>query len=188
MKLSINELKSLIGEVISEAKKKAKKKPKKEKLEELEVNTDGHAVDIKLDFSAPQGAENLYRKQGQVNWGQYTSNTDTIDDSLYGTKTEELIRGVVRAAIAESMTADKTSEWHRLAPPPVTLAPRNVWEHIERWYDFQHRNLGKMTEAAKDKNKTDVIEPEMPPEQHNYQANLDGMVEKKKESEKKDSK
>jgi len=69
MKIQLKELRALIAAEINEAKKK---KTKKEKDAER-LQPKGYQKDPMMDFSEPQGANNLYKRQGVSNFGPYTS-------------------------------------------------------------------------------------------------------------------
>ena len=66
MKATLNDIRKIIGEVLSEAKKK-KEVPKKK------INPSAYEFDEAFDFSTPLGDYNLYGIQGAVNWGPHTS-------------------------------------------------------------------------------------------------------------------
>lgn len=66
MKISLSELKEVMLEVLEEARKK------KEKGDPQLKSLPGYKKDEKLDFSKPLGSANLYKRQGQSNFGPYT--------------------------------------------------------------------------------------------------------------------
>jgi hypothetical protein len=141
MKMTAESLRHLVEQIVAEAKKK-----KEKELDELTVKNDGHIHDSKLDFSAPLGAYNLYRSQGQVNWGPHTSPGPKIDDQVRGSQysivRESSLRQFIRGIIAESFGPDQSSAWASIVPP----ATKNIWESAMHWYDFQRRGLGQMKE------------------------------------------
>lgn len=143
MKMTIEGLRNLVEQIVAEAKKK-----KEKELDELVVKNDGHIQDHKLDFSAPLGAYNLYRNQGQVNWGPQTSSGPKIDDQLRGSQYsavhESALRSYIRNIISESFRPDPSSAWAAMVPP-VT---QTIWESVMHWYDFERRGLGQVKEDA----------------------------------------
>lgn len=68
MKIQLKELRQMVFEVLEEDKKKTKKEKDAERMQPK-----GYQKDEKLDFSEPQGVNNLYRRQGASNIGPYTS-------------------------------------------------------------------------------------------------------------------
>lgn len=89
MKISLSELKRVVAEVVAEASGKKKPKGGDSKPPEAQASM---KADEKLDFSKPQGEDNLYRKQGAANMGPYTA--------------ESALRHVVREAIREAIAED----------------------------------------------------------------------------------
>lgn len=96
--------------VLSEGKKKKKDK------EASGVQPSGYQTAEALDFSAPLGARNRYRRQGQM---------DPIS-----------LTGVVESPVPTD------SAWFALFES-TTHRPESVWEHVSRWYDHQKRGLGE---------------------------------------------
>jgi hypothetical protein len=142
-KVTINELKMTISEIIEEAKKKAKKA-------EQNMRYGKHIVaygtyDEALDFSAPLGAYNYYRQQGQVNWGPFTGGGTQIDSSFehpsrlhedvpgtHELKESELkaLRSVVREVIENGLIPEG-SAWREVIPAKAPR-PTNSWELAEQ--------------------------------------------------------
>jgi hypothetical protein len=152
MKIGLEELRKMVGEAISEAKKK-----KKEKIEELDVRTDGHVIDKRHDFSQPLGGLNAYRQQGQTNFGPYTGDISSVAAAANGVKLESAretrMRQVVKSLIAEKLRPPASSAWSAFVSP-VQKAPNGIWESAMHWYDFQQRGLGQVKEGASpDKDK-----------------------------------
>lgn len=116
MKMTLNELKHKISEIIEEAKKKPEKADKIKRtsaqVEAYGFYTEDH------DFSAPLGAYNRYRQQGAVNWGPMTSDGTHVDQ--YGPANpnilglheadEQALRSVVREVL-ENGLIDEESAW-----------------------------------------------------------------------------
>lgn len=149
MKITLTELRQMVRDVISEAKKK-----KSGPVHETEVRTDGHLRPEKAhDFSPPLGGLNPYRQQGQANFGPYTGDPTNVtnaaagyagDRPLYGSKlSESALRSAIRALVSEELRPDPRSAWAALSPP-VTEVPAGIWESAMRYYDFQMRGLGTM--------------------------------------------
>jgi hypothetical protein len=144
MKITVEQLRGMVTEAITEAKKKRKKD-----LEEMESRPDGHMVDSKFDFAPPLGGYNLYRSQGAVNWGPQTGAGSKVDDRPYGVKAESALRSAIRGMISEKLSPDPASAWSAFSPSPAPKAPNGIWESAMHYYDFQRRGLGQMKEAAK---------------------------------------
>jgi hypothetical protein len=139
MKISVQELRKLVEEVIIEAKKK-------KDLEE-ETRPDAHIYDKTFDFSKPLGAYNLYRSQGPVNFGPYTGAGPKIDDRPYGVKNESSLRAALRQMISEALMPAAGSAWMGVVPPAPKQVPRNIWEAACHWYDFSGKGLGEGSAA-----------------------------------------
>lgn len=126
----------MADKLLSEAKKK------KEKAEELKnkATPEAYSYSEAFDFSAPLGAYNLYRTQGAVNWGPMTGPGSKVDDRIVGQRAslESLTKGVVK-----EMT--NKSAWEPLAE---SVAPSNVWEAANHWFDFENLGLGRQNEEG----------------------------------------
>jgi hypothetical protein len=149
MKVSIDELRKIVGEVVSEAKKK------KEKSDELKYTAHpkeyGYAES--LDFSAPLGGYNLYRSQGAANWGPYTGAGPKIDDNVRidpvstSLTEEKMLRSLLRSIIGETLMP-RSSAWDVISESSRVRRTGNVWEDVARWYDHQGFGLGSQTPAG----------------------------------------
>lgn len=95
MKMKLSELRGIVADVVSEARRKKPKKPKKTD-DAPDTQPHGYMSDPKLDFSRPLDDENLYRRQGASNLGPYTS--------------EGAIRLVIRQMISEAIAAGRLDE------------------------------------------------------------------------------
>lgn len=96
MKISVKELRGMIGEIVSEAKKKKDKS----KTPVKGVKPGSYSYDEAFDFSAPLGALNMYSQQGSANWGPLTTSMHT--PSGFESLSEVAIRSLVRQVIRES--------------------------------------------------------------------------------------
>ena len=146
MKMTIDELKHQIAEILDEAKKKPEKAAK---LKRMAAQVEAYGFyDESHDFSAPLGAYNLYRQQGAVNWGPMTSDGTHVDNNGVGNPNvghqfmkeseERALRGLVREVI-ENGLVDESSAW---APFLASKEPifESTWEEAshritEAWYD-----------------------------------------------------
>jgi hypothetical protein len=147
MKMTIDELKHQIAEILDEAKKKPEKA---EKLRRMAAQVEAYGFYAEEhDFSAPLGAYNLYRQQGAVNWGPMTSDGTHVDNNVgnpnagsaakYMRESEErALRNLVREVI-ENGLVDESSAW---APFLTAKEPifESTWEEVvhrmnEAWYD-----------------------------------------------------
>lgn len=144
-KMTINDLKLEIAEIIEEAKKKKEKAEKNTRFGK-HMSAYGY-YDESHDFSAPLGAHNLYRQQGAVNWGPFTSEGPKIDSGFQdpqATKTtipqntelteseERAIRSVVREVVRYGLVP-RDSAWGALVQERRDVAPKsnNPWEIAE---------------------------------------------------------
>lgn len=81
----MNDSVKLLKGILAEAKKKKKEKEEKKSYD---AKPDAFKYDEAFDFSSPLGADNLYARQGQVNWGPVTSAGTKLDDRVMGQKVE----------------------------------------------------------------------------------------------------
>lgn len=157
MKVSLKELRSIVADVLTEAKKK------KKKSKDLEKNVDpkGYGYAESFDFSAPLGGYNLYRSQGVTNWGPHTGAGPKIDDNVGGTKalSEKTLRSYLRSIIHEHISTEQSS-WNQLSELTDSKSKNfnNIWEAANHWYDHQNFGLGRQTsegiQSKKDKKGT----------------------------------
>lgn len=140
MKISVEELRGIIGEIISEAKKKTKSEKKTKK----EVKPTGFFFDEALDFSDPLGPLNIYAIQGASNWGPLTGVLPDV-----GPLEERAVRSLVRQVISERKDL---SAWSRFG---TRSAPKNVWEAAMHWYDNQRLGLGSQTSEGIEQKKAE---------------------------------
>jgi len=127
MKVTLEEIKSIVSDVLSEAKKKKEKSEKAKK----EVHPAGYSYAEALDFSAALGAYNLYGSQGAVNWGPMTGPGTKVDDRIAGgrAESESILRSFIKEAIKQEMNEDQ-SAWQQLSEKTNVAKknPSNVWE------------------------------------------------------------
>ena len=166
-KFTMNELKLEIAEILDEAKKK------KDRIED--VKKKGHQIeayglyDEAFDFSTPLGALNLYRQQGAVNWGPYTSAGTQVDNNynnpnggaLQMKESEEhALRSLVREVIQNGLTPSD-SAW---APMMESTRRNQVHESswhaadalFEAWYDNFKKKGKKDEDEPKKKSKKET--------------------------------
>jgi hypothetical protein len=177
MKMTIDELKRQIGELVNEAKKKdkkaveAKKKPAYGFYEEA------------LDFSEPLGAFNLYGSQGGVNWGPMTSagapvsvssaSPERSKPSGMNESEEQILRSLVREVITTGVPVEESSAWAVFLPDREPIF-ENAWgeaiyEAKKHWfqktekddckpakgYEKQAKKGGESKDDKKSKKKDD---------------------------------
>lgn len=157
MKMTLNELKIEIAEILQEAKKK---KEKAEKIKEKGASVEAYGLyDEAFDFSAPLGGYNLYKQQGAANWGPYTSAGPQIDSTFaspgLGTtelreSEEQALRALVREVI-ENGLIPPSSAWAPMLEK--SRSPGTAWESaqqlFEAWYDREQRAEKKDDEEPK---------------------------------------
>jgi hypothetical protein len=145
-KMTLNELKLEIAQILDEAKKKKEK---------LEIPKKGASIeayglyDEAFDYAESQGALNLYGQQGAVNWGPYTSYGPSIDSSYADPQRmattsnlkegdEQALRALVREVI-ENGLVPSNSAWAPLMPSrrPMDESPwADAMSLVEaHWYD-----------------------------------------------------
>jgi uncharacterized protein with von Willebrand factor type A (vWA) domain len=161
MKMTIDELKHQIAEILDEAKKK---KEKVDKIKRMSAQIEAYGFyNEEHDFSQPLGSANLYRQQGAANWGPYTSAGTAVDHQNAGNpnairiKEEKALRTVVREVIQNGLI-DEGSAW---APFIKRQEPifESTWEEAayridEAWYDdFKKDKKGKKDDDEKPKGK-----------------------------------
>lgn len=105
----IEMLQEMVDKVLSEAGKKGKKK---EKGVVSDVKPGAYSYSEALDFSTPLGDHNLYKAQGQANFGPYTGVGPVVDDS---------------SRKAKSNMSSIMSAWDKLAE---AVNPTGTWEQI----------------------------------------------------------
>lgn len=153
MKMTIDELKHQIAAILDEAKKK-KEKADKVKRMSAQIEAYGFYTE-EHDFSAPLGAANLYRSQGAVNWGPYTSAGTTVEHQNVGNPNqgylkiregdEKALRTLVREVIQNGLI-DETSAWAPFIQRQEPLF-ESTWEEAayridEAWYDDFKKDKG----------------------------------------------
>jgi hypothetical protein len=129
MKYNLDEIRSIVEDVLSEASKKKDKSKKLKSKAGTAASAYGSYAEA-FDFSAPLAGFNLYRNQGPVNWGPMTSGGTKIYDNITSGKKgmeEAALRSVIRGVIGERVSA-----WETLAPlaEDVKVPARSIWESI----------------------------------------------------------
>jgi hypothetical protein len=158
MRMTINELKHQIAEILDEAKKK---KDKVDKIKRMSAQVEAYGFySEEHDFSTPLGANNLYRQQGAVNWGPYTSAGTYVDHQNVGNpnsgfpwvKEEKILRSLVREVIQNGLV-DESSAWAPFVQRQEPLF-ESTWEEAayridEAWYDNFKKEKGKKSSSSK---------------------------------------
>lgn len=173
-KMTLNELKHQIADILDEAKKSKKGKAKKDAKKSSSAKssrmkmpqTEAYGFyDKEHDFSTPLGAYNLYRQQGAVNWGPYTSAGPEVATGMGGGSNanafmkegdEKALRHVVREVI-ENGLIDSNSAWSVFleAKEPIF---ESSWEEVaylvekKAWF-MQHQERGEEMPANQSKPK-----------------------------------
>lgn len=119
MKITMNELRDLVGAVLSEAGKSKKKRYKGDAAKYTDQpnrmqtkQPHEYKFEDVFDFSAPLGADNLYRQQGAAGWGPSTAASAPVDDGQ-------------RFPVTYGEGVDPSSEWSRL------VEERGIWESLD---------------------------------------------------------
>lgn len=137
--LTLSELRVEIAEILTEAKKKAEKAEKAKKNGGRAAMAYG-MYDEALDFACPLGELSLYRQQGAVNFGPYTSGGTSIDsrfaDPNIGPGLRESEERVLRRLVREVLEMGHMSGESAWAPAMrERRSPGNIWEeaamHLE---------------------------------------------------------
>ncbi len=143
MKISLTELRSMVGTIIAEEKKKAKGK-KAEKLPQVLPRE--YSTDKALNFAPPLGDLNTYKIQGAAGFGPLTAAISPRDCGEVEDLEEKVLRSFVRKTIGE-MVSPQASAWRLLEK---RQAPTNIWEAAAyHWYDHEKRGLGKDKDEPK---------------------------------------
>lgn len=160
--MNINELKIVVSEILEEAKKSREKEIKAKKNGGRAKNAYGQYSEA-FDFSWPLGAYNLYKQQGGVNWGPFTSAGPKVDQNFANPNTrlsmneeEKAIRQVVREVIQHGLVPHD-SAWRPMMETP-RAAYDSTWEALDEachWY-MQHSETNGVPEGGtKKKTKVD---------------------------------
>lgn len=118
MKISITELRSIVGDIVAEAKKSKKTKTKRKSKEKdpeprAAVQPAGYSKDFSHDFSPPLGHRNALRLQGAANFGPWTDAPSSGDGDEEDTDLDE--------------TLVRPSAWRIFES---RRSPKGVWESL----------------------------------------------------------
>lgn len=171
--MNINELKIVISEILEEAKKKKEKQILAKEASLNAISAYGNYANA-FDFSAPLGAYNLYRQQGAVNWGPYTSNGPHIDSNFANPNTrlsmkeseEVAIRAIVREVIEHGLVPHD-SAWAPMMERRQRVPVETPWQAALQecaWY-MQHMETNGVPEGG-------VGGPKMSKERHTKYAEV----------------
>lgn len=143
-KMTMNELKLEIAEILQEAKKKVSKA---KDLKKKGASVEAYGLyDEAFDFSSPLGAYNYYGRQGSANFGPYTGTGHNVSvdysnpnpGALQMKESEErALRAVVREVIQNGLVPSD-SAWAPLMEKrqPLFESPWEAADHLfEAWYD-----------------------------------------------------
>jgi len=175
-KMTMNELKLEIAEILDEAKKK------KEKVEDIKkkgAHIQAYGLyDEAFDFSVPQGEFNLYRQQGAVNWGPYTSAGAHVDNNYSNPNggmtqmkesEEHAIRALVREVIQNGLVP-KDSAW---APMMETqkqaTTDGSAWGQARSLYEAWYDNFKKSKKDDKESKKSKKDSDYGPVKKHGFE-------------------
>jgi hypothetical protein len=152
MKMSLNELRIEIAEILSEAKKKKVKKSDKIKKNAGEAASAYGFYDEALDFSEALGEDNIYAQQGAVNWGPNTSagkHTDTAFNDPHLHNMSESDDRALRSLVKEVMQLGNISEnsvWNVIDESEEST---NIWEAANRWYEKYGDGINEKVKKGK---------------------------------------
>lgn len=142
-KMTINELRVEIAQMLAEAKKKAKKSSKASKQAGRAAMAYG-LYDEAFDFSEPLGADNWVARAGAVNWGPVSFGGDSFD---HLTESEEkALRHMVRE-VMEAGIVPAESAWQPLSEATEPKKFESIWEAAKHWY----QKFGEGEEGEKPK-------------------------------------
>jgi hypothetical protein len=124
MKVTITDMRRIVGELLVEAKR-AKKGDKKESVSRAaDALPQGYAYVESLDFSQPLGADNLYHLQGQAGWGPQTwgGRGVVVDDNIVLNKdifrfkegTDRSAWEILGEAVRPKQTVNEDSAWYMI--------------------------------------------------------------------------
>ena len=163
-KYSMNELKLEIAEILDEAKKKASKS---KDIKKKGASVEAYGIyDEAFDFSAPLGDFNLYKQQGGVNFGPYTSGGNGFKNEYSHPNTgqvkmkendERALRALVREVIQNGLVPSN-SAWAPLIEKREQVS-EGAWgaanNLFEAWYDNFKKSKKDDKEEKKSKKETD---------------------------------
>lgn len=150
-KMTLNELRVEIAQILAEDRKKSAKSSKASKQAGRAAMAYG-LYDEAFDFSEPLGADNWVARAGAVNWGPVSFSGDSFD---HLTEAEEkALRLMVREVMQIGLVPTE-SAWK---PMTEEKEPRfeSIWEAAQHWYqkygegeDPQKPKGGKAFEQTK---------------------------------------
>ncbi len=122
----MNAIKTIVAQVISEAKKKKKK----DNDQKYVACPKEYGYADAFDFSSPLGDENRYKAQGDSNLGPYTNSGNPEDKKL---------RAAIKETIREAMLNER-SPWDFLSESlrMNERNPKNVWESLGRFVNEEN--------------------------------------------------
>lgn len=129
-KMTLNELRVEIAQMLAEAKKKSVKSSKASRQAGRAAMAYG-LYDEAFDFSEPLGGDNWVRRAGAVNWGPVSFGGDSFDHLTEAD--EKVLRHLVRE-VMEMGLVPESSAW---APLSESQEPRrfsSIWEAAQHWY------------------------------------------------------
>lgn len=118
----MKELERVVSTLLNEAKGKKKKKGEDKDPSYVALPKE-YGYSDSFDFSQPLDQANLYKNQGQVNWGTYTA------DGSPGESSEKKLRAAVREAISKQSPWFLLGEALRLQESKERI--RNAWALAE---------------------------------------------------------
>ena len=156
-KMSLNELKMVIAEMLDEAKKKSSvADAKRRRTPAMEAYG---LYDEAFDFSEPLGPFNLYRQQGVANWGPYTAENPHIDSTFRSynpgatqmhEQDEHALRLLVREVLHNGLVPPD-SAWAPLVERQRVEGSTNIWERADRLLEAWYDNLKKSSKRSSKK-------------------------------------
>ena len=162
-KITMNELKLEIAEIVSEAKKK---KEKADAIKKRGSSVEAYGLyDEAFDFSSPLGVYNLYRQQGGVNYGPYTGAGISVDSTFNSPaqgalqmkeSDERALRAMVREVIQNGLVPESSAWAPMLEKKTVSESPWHEAEGLfEAWYDRFKKSKKSEAESKKSKKESD---------------------------------
>lgn len=144
MRIKLKELPALVESIIAEAKKKKDKEKKLSKVPEPKEYQYAEA----FDYSPPLAAYNLYRSQGQANWGPQTGEGPRVDDrtAIHHTlkEDEKVLNGIVEGTLIPEKSAWDAIKAVKEDKSTLKgfLPESTAWGEALRWYDHAGQGLG----------------------------------------------
>lgn len=151
MKVDLAELKNIVSNVVSEAKKKVKK----DNPSDVKEHPAQFSSAETFDYSKPLGDKNYLKHDGAANFGPYTGASNELKDDVVQCNTlkeqeEILLRTVIKGMVQEEVYKDPWKFLDEAIKQKSSMHAENIWEAAKSWYDIKRADIGKGVYDKKD--------------------------------------